>query len=508
VNAHWTPPTPEDQFPDELKALRDGAAALMDPATGAALLKQALWRLQARPNQLIPTLHPVTGELWAQALILAGRGFGKTRVGAEWLWQEAWNDPNSFNTVIAPTFGDVKFTCFEGESGLLRCIPAECIARYNKSDLIIELTQGAIIRGFSAEEPERFRGPQHHRVWADELAAWISDQDVWDMMQMGLRLGELPRVLVTTTPKPKKLIKALANDPKTLVVRGSTYDNRENLPATFFDALAKYEGTRLGDQELHAKILDDEGGIISRDWWRLWPATSHLPRFEFVIMSLDTAFTAATWDKKKQLADPTACTVWGTFEEKPGEWGIMLLDGWEARLGFPELLERVKREFGIRYGDEQDAPIVKPHPLHGPVSPKSNGRKADLILIEDKGSGISLRQTLQRERLPAHPYNPGRVDKLARLHAVSHLFSAGRVWVPESRKNLGRPMGFAEAVLSQVCAYKGAGSTDHDDMVDSTSQAIRFLSDNHFMPVTLTREEREDDDRAYDDEPVQNPYDA
>ena len=196
---------------------------------------QRRWAATARPNQIVP----VGG--WSECGILAGRGFGKTRVGAEWVTRAAYEDPSGFDSaVIAPTYQDVKFTCFEGESGILSVLPPELLVEYNKSDTIIKMRNVAggvsTLRGFTAEKPERLRGPQHCRGWLDEFAAWQYDQDTYDMFMMGLRLGTNPQVLWTTTPRPKEVIRKLSA-PKEgrILVRGATYDNKENLPASFFD---------------------------------------------------------------------------------------------------------------------------------------------------------------------------------------------------------------------------------------------------------------------------------
>lgn len=190
------------------------STAAIIPTLNAQQQAFALWQHQwantARPNQ-IPELVSPPG--FVEMGYLAGRGFGKTRVGAEWLGRATYLDGAGFDSaVIAPTYQDVKFTCFEGESGLLSVIPPELIKAYNKSDLVIEMYNAAggvsSIRGFTAEKPERLRGPQHTRIWADELAAWIYD-DVWDMAMMGLRLGQHPQALWTTTPKPKELVRKL-----------------------------------------------------------------------------------------------------------------------------------------------------------------------------------------------------------------------------------------------------------------------------------------------------------
>lgn len=475
----------------------------MDARQASFLLWQRDWAATARPNQIPDLIAP---EGFVEMGYMAGRGFGKTRVGAEFLARQVYLDPQGYDSaVIAPTYQDVKFVCFEGESGLLSVIPHELIKAYNKSDLVIEMynVAGGVssIRGFTAEKPERLRGPQNARLWCDELAAWQYD-DVWDMAMMGLRLGQKPQVLWTTTPKPRDLVRRLtAPKPGRVIVTGSTYDNRANLPDVFFDQLSQYEGTTIGRQELYGELINpEESGIVKRSHFRLWAHDKPLPRFELVVMSLDTAFTEATTDKRSGDADPTACTVWGVFQHEKRA-NVMLLDCWEEQLGLPDLLRRVRKEMNVSYGDDDDAALVKP--LFGSSKPLTSGRKPDILLIEDKGSGISLRQMLEREGIEAYAYNPGRADKLTRLHIVSPIFARRMVWLPESSKYPGRPRNWVDPMLAQLCAYTGPGSVKHDDFVDSTSQALRLMMDKRLLDSIQAKK---DEPSGPPPKPVRNPY--
>jgi predicted phage terminase large subunit-like protein len=480
----------------------------LDERQARFLVWQKRWGKTARPNQVPEVAAERQGKdpQFTECGYLAGRGYGKTRVGAEWLARKVFLDPSGFDSaVIAPTYQDVKFTCFE--NGLLDIIPPELIKAYNKTDMTIEMfncTGGvSLIRGFTAEKPERLRGPQHTRIWADELAAWPYD-DVWDMAMMGLRLGDKPQVLWTTTPKPKDIIRKLtAPNPGRLIVAGSTYDNKTNLPDSFFDQLQQYEGTTLGRQELYGELIDpEESGIVKRSQFRLWPHDKPMPRFDLVILSLDTAFTEKTMDKRSGDPDPTACTVWGVFHHEKRN-NIMLLDCWEDHLGMPDLIRRVKKEMNIAYGDDDDNALIKP--MFGSSKPLTSGRKPDILLIEDKGSGISLRQMLEREGLEAYAYNPGRADKLTRLHIVSPIFARKMVWLPESASHPGRPRNWIDPMLHQLCAFTGPGSIKHDDFVDSTTQALRLCMDKRLLDAVQARK---DEMVAPPRKPVTNPYAA
>ena len=488
--------------PELLNALPKEVVAYLD--------WQERWADTARPNQIIPEGG------WSEYGVMAGRGFGKTRVGAEWLGKSVHERAGGLPAyVVAPTQADVRFTCFEGESGLLSIIPPDLVVQYNASDLILKLhcQDGSVssIRGFSAEKGDRLRGPQGAFAWCDEVAAWGAQaQPTWDNMMMGLRLGDAPQVLWTSTPRATAFVRALTADKAgRVIVRGTTFDNRANLPKSFFDQLEQYEGTKLGRQELYGELIDpEESGIIRRSWFNLWPKDKPLPSLDYIVMSLDTAYTEATYDKKTGDADPTACVVLGLFHVKTVAH-VIVLDCWEDHLGLPDLIRRVKRERETRYGDDEDVALIKP--LFGSAKPVTSGRKADMLLIEDKGSGISLRQMLAQSGIEAYAYNPGRADKLARLHIVSPIFAQRRVWLPESAKLPGKPRTWCDPLVSQLCSFTGEGSTQHDDFVDATTQALRVLTDQGLMSMTKpTRDEKRlaEYEEATASEPRENPYAA
>jgi len=196
-------------------------------------------------------------------VILSGRGWGKTRTGAEWLAYQAVNNDRTRWAVVAPTFSDARDTCVEGESGLQSVLNRyRMIHRWNRSLGELDLRNGSKIKLFSAEEPERLRGPQHHGAWCDELAAWRYD-DAWTQLQFGLRLGQTPQTVVTTTPKPHKLLRSLIDRDTSIVTTGSTFENADNLsPAALEELRTLYDGTRTGRQELHGELLDDVEGAL------------------------------------------------------------------------------------------------------------------------------------------------------------------------------------------------------------------------------------------------------
>jgi len=459
----------------------------LDVPTLAMLQWRAKWLKEARPKQITPPGN------WRTWLALAGRGFGKTRLGAEDCGWYAAKNPNVRVGVAAPTAGDTRDICFEGESGLNSVIPQELIADYNRSPPgQLFLKNGSTIKGYSASDPDRFRGPQHHRFWCEEMASWPFPQQAWDMIQFGLRLGENPQAIVTTTPKPKKFLRDLRADPGTKVTVGSTHENKANLPQKFFDEIIKYEGTQLGKQEIYAVILDPEdAGIIKRSWFKLWPNKLVLPRFELVIASFDTAFT------DKTVNDPTACTIWGVFQPiktdvygKPvndGPMSAILCDAWDEHLEYPELKAKAKAVAEARYGEP--------------------ARRPEVILIEDKGSGISLRQDLHAMNLPAVPYNPGKADKAQRAHTISYLVKNGLFWLPESARRAGKPRDWCDGFLEQVCGFTGEEDKEaHDDYLDTFTQTAAYLRDTQWLRDDTTMVARHDDD--VDEEPadIHSPY--
>lgn len=227
----------------------------------AAQLADALensWRAKARPNQLPP---PGDWSIW---LLLAGRGFGKTRVLSEMCNNWATTGQCRRIAIVAATAADARDVMVEGESGILETAPPYCRPTYQMTRRQLQWPNGAIATLYSAEEPDRLRGPQHDGALLDELASW-RDPSTFDMLMFGLRLGRHPRTVIATTPRPTKLVRLLlAREGKDLVVtRGSTYENRANLAPGFFNQIvSRYEGTRLGRQEINAEVLMDVPGAL------------------------------------------------------------------------------------------------------------------------------------------------------------------------------------------------------------------------------------------------------
>jgi phage terminase large subunit-like protein len=222
--------------------------------------------LWARPNQLEPE-----GSGWLTWLVLAGRGWGKTRTGAEWIRQHVSDGTAKRIAFVAATAADCRDTLVEGKAGILEIFPPNERPSYEPSKRRVTFRNGAVATLFSSEEPDRLRGPEHDIAWLDELASWRFVQESWDNLKLGLRKGS-SRVAITTTPRPLALLKTLLADAQregstVVVTKGSTYENINNLSASFRDeVLQRYEGTRLGRQELYADILEDaENALWKRD---------------------------------------------------------------------------------------------------------------------------------------------------------------------------------------------------------------------------------------------------
>jgi predicted phage terminase large subunit-like protein len=449
-------------------------------------LEMLAWRLRwlstARDKQRLPE-----GDWWTTWFVCAGRGYGKTLLGAQALGWYAATNPNSRCAVVAPTLNDVRAVCIEGQSGLMSILPEAIVETYNKSLLEIHLKNGSIIRGFGGDAYDRLRGPQHHMAWLDEISSWQYPEEAYSMLKFGLRLGEHPKVIVTSTPKPIDLVRKLIEEGEdehssTVVTTGSTFENEDNLAKTFIDEMSQMEGTQLARQELYAEIISElEGGIVSQSWFKIWPAARALPQFDYVVQSYD----CATSDKT--VNDPTACVVLGIFRPSPDRpMAAMVIDAWSDHMKYPDLRPRVIEEATSIYGDDNEF---------------GNGKKVDLILIEDKSAGISLIQDLQRAGLNVRAYNPGRADKTTRLNLVAPLIARGRVYLPESEERPGMHRKWLDPMVTQVCSFP---NSRHDDYCDALSQALRVLRDMGFLNIDPIP----DDDDYYpeDRSQRQNPY--
>lgn len=312
-----------------------------------ALMKS--WRgFMARKNQVAPESD---WDIW---LMMAGRGFGKTRAGSEWVKEqvetcfEKDGEPIRIG-LVNETQKDLKQVMLEGDSGILAVCDG-LIEKYIKKPTEIYFKNGSIALGYNGTEPEQMRGPQFHRIWFDELAKYRYPREAWDQAQFGLRLGKKPRCLITTTPRPIELIRAIygGEEGKVVVTMGNTKDNLSNLAKSFVDKIyKKYDGTRLGRQELEGQIIGDVQGALWRlsdiDLYRyrfsFQDNDNELPSFERIVVSVDPAVSN---DENSDEHGIVVCALFkgeayvledGSISGHPVEWAqkvVSLYDKWQA----------------------------------------------------------------------------------------------------------------------------------------------------------------------------------
>lgn len=349
------------------------------------------WPLYARPSQRAPD-----DPDWVYWLLLAGRGSGKTRAGAEFI-REAKNHGSPV-ALVGATAADVRDVMVRGPGGLLSIAPPHDRPDYQPSLRRVVWPNGAEALLFSAEEPDRLRGPQHAVAWCDELASWRYPDDTWANLQFGLRVGRRPRAVITTTPRPIRVVRELRDDPLCRVSRASSYSNRAHLPASFFEKIiARYEGTRLGRQEIYAEILDDVPGAL---WTHQAIEQARvgfdakLPDFSRIVVAIDPAATSG------EDADETGIVVAAkTF----GGHAYVLADV-SGHYQPVEWAQAALAQF------------------HHP------DRHADRIVAEINNGGEMVEATLRMVD-PAVPYKPVHASrgKVMRAEPVSALYEQGRV---------------------------------------------------------------------------------
>ena len=395
LSMHWIVSQP--------KQLRDRAIQEIKGKDAVRLDAACSWDLyQARESQ-----KPPPGD-WRVWMLLAGRGFGKTRAGAEFVRAKVSGGQARRVALVAPTAADARNVMVEGESGLLSIGLPEHRPDYEPSLCRLTWPNGAIATTYSADEPNRLRGPQHDLAWCDELAVWRYPA-AWDMLMFGLRLGDDPRVVVTTTPRSIKLIRDLLADPKVVTTKGRTVENRENLAPAFLEQIIKrYEGTRLGRQELDAEILDDMPGALWQRGLIEAARTSAIPDLARVVVAIDPA-AAST-----EQSDETGIIVAG---RDAGGRGYVLAD------------------VSGRYAPSEWArAAIAAYRAH----------RADRIVAEVNNGGEMVEATL-RMIDPNVPYAAVRAarGKTARAEPVAALYEQGRV----------RHIGAFPQLEDQMCSF-------------------------------------------------------
>jgi phage terminase large subunit-like protein len=384
------------------------------------------WPFWARPDQVAPE-----GE-WSTWLALAGRGWGKTRAGCEWVRSIACGpSPLSPGThrriaIIAETAADARDVLVEGESGILAVHPSDYRPNYEPSKRRLTWPNGAVATLYNAVEPDQLRGPQHDAALCDEMAKWRYVEETWDQLQFGLRLGNDPRACITTTPRPLPVIRDLMDDPTTVVTRGVTLDNAANLAPRFLDRMrARYEGTRLGRQELNAEILDDVPGAL---WTRSMiddAKVKEAPSLIRVVVAVDPSGSSGDDD----TADDIGIVIAGLGNDGRG----YVLADWTCDLS--------PAGWGRRSIDAFDQ------------------FKADRIIAERNFGGAMVESVIKatRKTAPVKLVTASR-GKVQRAEPIAALYEQGRV----------SHVGALAQLEDQLCCftgdgYVGKGSPDRAD---------------------------------------------
>ena len=426
---------------DDLRAMGEdleGILTQLPPNKAEELMYN--WHFWAREQQIAPEGN------WNTWFINAGRGFGKTRAGVEWVRNKVIQGHKRI-AAVASTNSDIERVMINGESGFLaRCWAGDKTIKgvplgkpqWSPTKRLLTWENGAYVQFFSAEEPERLRGPQFEAAWCDELAAWNRDRDTWDMLQFCLRLGKHPQICVTTTPKPTKLVRDILKNPKTVVTYGSTFDNSANLASTYLEAVkSQYDGTRLGRQELYAEILDEASGAL---WNRQTLVECEIDvdnPVEFaetlarVVVSVDPAVSS------NAESDMTGIIVAG-----------MDING----------ICYVLQDATDRYTPEGwAAKAIELYHLYG----------ADRIVAERNQGGEMVRYTFKTvdETIPIKLVHASR-GKFARAEPVSSLYERGRV---KHVKGL-------DALEDQLVQWEPLGNIGSPDRLDAMVWSITELA--------------------------------
>lgn len=402
----------------------------MTPSNARGLRAPCKWRKTARPEQKTPE-----DDAWHIWLILAGRGWGKTRTGAEDIAAFAlWNGGVRI-AIVAPTFADARDVCVEGESGLLSVLPRDSVQSWRRSMGDLRLTNGSRIKLFSADRPDRLRGPQHHRAWCDELAAW-PNRDAFDQLRFGMRLGKTPQIVVTTTPRNTPLIRELLKQKNNgiFVTHGKTLDNRDNLPPRVLDQLIeRYGGTRIGRQELDAELLDDTEGAL---WTRQTIDANrvlHAPELARIVVAIDPAMSSNAG------SDETGIVAVGRDKDNI----IYVLADWSCR-------------------DKPDAWAKRAVTLY-------EERRAHVIVAEVNAGGEMVERILRQSdaRVAFKAVHASR-NKVERALPIAALYEQGKV----------KHVGSLPKLEDQMCRFTMNGFAEGSpDRVDALVWAVTELSE-------------------------------
>jgi phage terminase large subunit-like protein len=436
-----TPPTPNGDAPnciDDLHAFRElpNWEQLLKEKPDSWVDEGLLWKNNARRDQL-----PPQGD-WTTWLMLGGRGAGKTRAGAEWVKALALKriplgDAPGRNALVGETLGDVRAIMVEGVSGIRAVHHQELREdrpRWFEVKRQLVWQNGFIAQAFSSEDPESLRGPQFGAAWCDELAKWKHAEATWDMLQFGLRLGDRPRQMVTTTPRPIPLLKRILGDPGTLVTRATTFDNFAQLARPFFEnVVARYRGTRLGRQELDAELIEERADALWRRDQIEACRVAAAPELSRIIVAVDPPAASG------EGADACGIVAAGIDRERTG---YVLCDATAERLTPARWAKRVVDLY---------------HRL-----------EADRIVAEVNQGGDMVEAIIRQQdaAVPVEKVWANR-GKLLRAEPVAALYEQGRV----------RHVGAFPALEDEMCDFSlgGLSSGRSPDRLDALVWALSAL---------------------------------
>ena len=378
---------------------------------------------------------PPEGD-WRTWVILGGRGAGKTRAGAEWVRAQVEGampfDQGHAERValVGETYDQVREVMIFGDSGILACSPEDRAPKWEASRKRLVWPNGAIATVHSANDPEGLRGPQFDAAWVDELAKWPNAQSTWDMLQFALRLGDDPRVCVTTTPRNVDVLKRLLDSPSTVQTHAKTEANRANLADSFLEEVrARYAGTRLGRQELDGLLLADAEGALWTTSMLESGRVKKVPELDRIVVALDPAATG------KSASDECGIVVAGvTMEGPPQNWRAYVLADCTVAQATPTQWATAAIRAMEQFGAER--------------------------LVAEVNQGGQMVEEVVRQVDPLVPYKGVHATrgKSARAEPVAALYEQGRVVHAGQFEALEDQM-----IQMTVRGYEGTGSPDRVD---------------------------------------------